>query len=61
LKKYQKKRIPTEQEMKVQQYVHRVDNNANDNSTKRQVVHPINLESIISSRDVSKLKFVTHN
>lgn len=50
LKKYQKKRLQTEQEvheMKVQQYVHRVDNNADDNSTKRQVVHPINLESII--------------
>jgi len=47
--------------MKVQQYIHRVDNNADDNSTKRQVVHPINLESIIRSRDVSKLKSVTHN
>jgi hypothetical protein len=41
--------------MKVQQYIHRVDNNAGDNSTKRQIVHPINLKSIISSRDVSKL------
>jgi len=64
LKKYQKKTLPTEQEvheMKVQQYIHRVDNNADDNSTKRQVVHPINLESIIRSRDVSKLKSVTHN
>jgi hypothetical protein len=43
--------------MKVQQYIHRVDNNAGDNSTKRQIVHPINLKSIISPRDVSKLKF----
>lgn len=44
------------QRMKVQQYIHRVDNNADNNSTKRQIVHPINLQSIISTRDVSKLK-----
>lgn len=38
---------------KVQQYLPRIDDKPNSNSTEGNKVHPINLESIFSSRDIS--------